>query len=445
MGSWNPGCLNATFRARCRRSPATPQGCPNNQTHDQETGKREHPLRNQPAPAAPKAPKGGRIVGIDLHPDIFTACLLSGGCAREARVVARHKDLPVSGMEQWARRRLQPGDLVLMEAGPGSFEAVRRLGTLGLSALVLESAQTSRVADAYFDDDTTASERIARSYLTGMAKAVWVPDGLTSGRRELLHAYLKATESETRVVNELRGHLVQFQIRLERRDPRSAEAREWVMAQRDWSPPQRMLLEQHFERLAFAVAQSEALHGELCREVLSDPAMAACLRVLGIGPVNAFAAGAVVGDVGRFSAPGKLVNYLGLKESGRGKPRKPGAGGRGRKEMRCLLVQAAQVVMRQRAGASELRDWVWRLFLRKGNRSVAVVAVARRLAEQLWHLPRGGCVTKEEQRRPLSLKLARIVRRLGTEARAALGLPKKTGDCVAALMERIDRPAATTI
>jgi hypothetical protein len=112
--------------------------------------KREYRLRNHPVP---ETPQGGRVVGLDLHPDIFTVCVLTGRSAREARVVARHKDLPVAGMEAWARHHLHAGDLVLMEAGPGSFEAVRRLEALGLSALVLESAQTGRVADAYLDDD----------------------------------------------------------------------------------------------------------------------------------------------------------------------------------------------------------------------------------------------------------------------------------------------------
>lgn len=414
--------------------------------------KREYRIESpatQAEPPRPLPPQGGRIVGMDLHPDIFTVCVLAGRTAREARIVSRHKDVPVSEMEQWARRHLRAGDLVLMEAGTGSFEAVRRLEDLGLGALVLESAQTARVADAYFDDDTTASERIARSYLTGMAKVVWVPDALTSERRELLHAHLKATEAETRAVNELRGYLTQFQIRLGKLNPRSEEAREWVTAQRDWSPLQRTLLDQHFARLTFAATQSEALYAAICREVLADPVMTGCLRVLGIGPVNAFAAAAVVGDVKRFATSGKLVNYLGLhpgrKQSGMGKARQPGVGNRGRKEMRCLLVQAAQAVMRQKQGASELRDWGWRLFLRKGNRNVAVAAVARRLAEQIWHLLRGGCVTKEEQKRSLTLKLARIVRRLSAEVRALLDLPKKTEDCVAALMERIDHPTAITI
>jgi transposase len=408
--------------------------------------KREYRLRNDLAPAAPPR---GRIVGLDLHPDIFTVSLLAGRSAREARVIARHKDLPVAEMEAWAKQHLRAGDLVLMEAGTGSFEVVRRLESLGLSALVLESAQTGRVADAYLDDDTIASERIARSYLTGLAKVVWVPDTLTSERRELLHAHLKATEAETRAINELRGYLTQFQIRPGTRDLNHAQTREWVVVQREWSPLQRTLLTQHFERLAFATMQSEVLYAAICQEVLSDQAMAGCLRVLGIGPVNAFAAGAVIGDIGRFTSPEKLVNYLGLhpgrKQSGTGKLLQPGVGNRGRKEMRCLLVQAAQAVMRQKAGSSDLRDWGWRLFLRKGNRNVAVAAVARRLAEQLWHLLRGGCVTKPEQKRSLALKLSRMIRRIGAEARAALGLPKKTGDCVAVLMERIDHPRAITI
>jgi hypothetical protein len=54
-------------------------------------------------------------------------------------------------------------------------------------------------------------------------------------------------------------------------------------------------------------------------------------------------------------------------------------------------------------------------------------------------------VTKPEQKRSLALKLSRMIRRIGAEARAALGLPKKTGDCVAVLMERIDHPRAITI
>jgi hypothetical protein len=47
---------------------------------------------------------------------------------------------------------------------------------------------------------------------------------ISERRRELLHAYLKATAAETRAVNELCSYLNQFQIRLEKRNPRPEQS-----------------------------------------------------------------------------------------------------------------------------------------------------------------------------------------------------------------------------
>lgn len=391
----------------------------------------------------------GRIVAIDLHPDVFSSCLFKGQANHDATIVKRFRDLPTASLKQWAKKHLQSEDLVLIEASANSFEAVRLLESLGFSACVLESAHVSKVADSFVDDDVIASERIGRCYLTGMAKVVWVPDVKTSERRELLHVYLKATQEETRAVNGLRGYLTQFQIRLEKRNPRSEETQKWILEQREWSEIQQLLLRHHFERLTFTVGESEKLFALICREVLRDKAMSECLRVLGIGPINAFAIVATVGDIKRFSSPEKLANYLALhpgrKQSGKGKNYQPGTGKRGRKEMRCLLVQAAQVVMRQKAGANDLRDWGWRLYLRKGNRNVAVVAVARKLAIQLWHLMQGGCVTLEDQKRSLHLKVTRLLRRLSAETRIQLGYCEKVSDSVEAFFEKIDVQPAKTI
>jgi hypothetical protein len=233
------------------------------------------------------------------------------------------------------------------------------------------------------------------------------------------------------------------------RNPRSAETREWILDQRDWTPMQLSLLAHHFEKLDFAMGESEKLYVAICREVLADGMMSGCLRILGIGPVNAFAAVATVGDVNRFSTPEKLVNYLALhpgrKQSGTSKDKRPGTGKRGRREMRSLLVQAAQVVMRQKEGASNLRDWGWRLYLRKGNRNIAVVAVARKLAMQLWHLMRGGCTTHQDQKKSLKLKAGRLFRLLEKSTRIELGYCEKISDCVAEFMRKIDDQPVRTI
>jgi hypothetical protein len=125
-----------------------------------------------------------RIIGLDAHPDIYSVCVMQGQTNHEATVLRRFQDLPMADLEGFARDHLHPTDLVLLEAGSNSFAVVRRLEALGISACVLESGQVGKTAQAYLDNDLVAAERIARSYLTGMSKVVWVPDEATSERRE---------------------------------------------------------------------------------------------------------------------------------------------------------------------------------------------------------------------------------------------------------------------
>lgn len=384
-----------------------------------------------------------RIVGLDAHPDIFSACIMQGPTNAEALVLRRFNDLAIAKLEEWAQSNLNPGDLVLMEAGSNSFEAVRRLATVGISACVLESAQVGKTAAAYLDNDLIAAERIARAYLTGMAKVVWVPDEKTSQRRELLHAHTRAAAQQTRAVNELRSYLNQYHIRLGKLDPKSPKTQRWILQQRSWSEVQRRILTHCLANLNHATSQSAELHQLIAGEVLAEPLMRGCLRLLGIGVINAFAIVATVGDINRFSSPQKLVAYLGLnpgcKQSGTGKKILVGVGNRGRSEMRRLLIQGAQAVFRQ-PRSNPLRDWGWSIFLRKGNRNVAVAAIARKLATQLWHLLKGHGVMRAEQQPSLELKLTRISRELGKLGRTQLRLPEKVGDCVRLLMDAINQP-----
>jgi transposase len=315
---------------------------------------------------------------------------------------------------------------------------------VGITACVLESAQVGKIATAYLDNDIIAAERIARAYLTGISKVVWVPDEKTTQRRELLHAYVKATAQETRAVNELKSYLNQYHIRLGKRDPKSQKTRRWLLRQRSWSEMQKQVLTHCLSNLAHAAGQAADLHRLIAGEVLADPLMRGCLRLLGIGVINAFAIVATVGDINRFSSPQKLVAYLGLnpgiKQSGTGKKVPVGVGRRGRSEMRRLLIQGAQAVFRQPRSHNPLRDWGWNIFLRKGNRNIAVAAIARKLAVQLWHLLKGHGIMREEQQKSLQVKLTKISRELGKLGRIKLLLPEKVVDCVNYLMEKINQP-----
>jgi transposase len=384
-----------------------------------------------------------RIIGLDIHPDIFSACVMQGQTNADATVLRRFKDQLIADLETWAQSHLRVGDLVLMEAGSNSFEAVRRLAKVGISACVLESAQVGKTASSYLDDDLIAAERIARSYLTGISKVVWVPDEKTAHRRELLHAYVKATAQETRATNELKSYLNQYHIRLGRRDPKSQRTQQWVFEQHPWSEMQKSILTYLLNNLGHCAGQAADLHRLIAEEVLVEPLMRGCLRLLGIGVINAFAIVATVGDINRFSSPQKLIAYLGLnpglKKSGNDKKIPVGVGRRGRSEMRRLLVQGAQAVFRQ-PRSNPLRDWGWNIFLRKGNRNIAVAAIARKLAVQLWHLLKGHGVMRDEQQKSLELKLTKISRELGKLGRIRLQLPETVLECVILLMGKINQP-----
>jgi len=391
--------------------------------------------------------RGPLVVGIDIHPDIFCACLMTGKTNSEAAIFKRYNDIPIDQLERWAKKALDQGDLCLIEASANTFEAVRRLEALGIHAHVLESHQTSLTAASYLDNDIVAAERIARSYLTGLAKIVWVPDEKTSERRQLLHAYRSAKKNQTQAKNRLVGFLNELHIRLEKRDPLASETQQWLEEQRGWSHRQKALLSHRLRELEFATGNVQALFEAIRAEVLAEPLMRGCLRLGGVAEITAFAIVATVGDIHRFASPEKLVNYLGLnpgrKQSGKGKDIGIGIGRRGRKDMRSILIQGAQSVMNKKAG-DPLRDWGWSLHLRKGNRNVAVAAVARKLVMQLWHLLKGNAVTREEQRQPMRRKISAMIRGLSPELRQALDLPAKTKDGVEKILAEIESTSKNT-
>jgi len=54
------------------------------------------------------------------------------------------------------------------------------------------------------------------------------------------------------------------------------------------------------------------LYRLIAAEMAVDPKMMRCMKVLGVDIVSAFALLAVIGDIGRFHSPEKLVAYIGL-------------------------------------------------------------------------------------------------------------------------------------
>ena len=390
--------------------------------------------------SAPPPPSKGRIIGLDCHPDTFTAAVFKGTTPHDAVKLQTRPDMSLAKFLAWAAREFTRDDLFLMEAGSNSFEIHRRLLALGLRAVVMESCHVGKHAKTYADNDKMAAARIALVYLQGKAPCVWVPDALTRERRELLHAYTKAVEDRTAATNSLKGYLNQFTVRTGRRTLDTPATEKWVLSQRDWTPLQLELLAGYYRNLRFQSERRKVLQRLIGRQICAEPLMLRCMKLLGIGQINAFALLAIIGDVRRFERPEKLVAYIGLnpgqRESGRGKHVKLGIGKRGRGDMRHLLVQGAHAVLRT-GKATPLGQWGWKIFARRGNRNVAVTAVARKLVVQVWHLLTGNPPAALEADKSFATKLKKLTIMLGKSLRADLGLPSKVDACVEHLESQI--------
>jgi len=135
----------------------------------------------------------------------------------------------------------------------------------------------------------------------------------------------------------------------------------------------------------------------------------------------AFAFGAIIGDIKRFAEPRKLVKYIGLNpafdDSGEGKWQ-GGIGGHGRKDLRCLLIEGAQAILRSR---DPLARWGKKLLARKGSVKLAVAAIARKLTVAVWYLLMGRWTPLEQIDERLSLKVGKIITHVGTEGLKTLG------------------------
>lgn len=262
-------------------------------------------------------------------------------------------------------------------------------------------------------------------YLGTKAPCVWVPDAKTLERRELLHAYQKTVTADTQASNGLKGYLNQFTIRLKKRNATSKATETWILNQREWSELQKHLIQNHLTNVRYAKEKRLNLSRLITLEILKEPKMQLLMSILGIGKINAFALLAIIGDVRRFDNPKKLAAYLGLnpgsRESGAQKRIKVGVGKRGRRDMRSLLIQASQAIMRMGKN-SPLGQWGWRLFARKGHRNVAVAAIARKLSAQVWHALMGNKPDLLESNKSRDIKFQKMLIELGKKLRAELGM-----------------------
>ena len=374
-------------------------------------------------------PQFERVVGLDTHPDSFTAALIRGPTPLAAVVEKVFNKVPMSQLEKWAQKQTTARDMIVLEASGNSFHVARTLIGLDRQVAVLESCQLGKLKEAHANNDKISAVRIGKAYLAGTAKEVWIPDEKTQERRDWFHAHRKAVKRTTQTRNRLKSYLSDNGVRLPtgmalaQAEP---EVTERIRQTREWSPRQWQVIEGLLMELRHADQQRQHWRSLIAQEVLADPHLLSIVRLCGVREMVAFALGALIGDIQRFASPKKLVKYVGLNpafdDSGN-EQWTGGIGGHGRKDLRCLLIEAAHAILR--CAKTDLAKWGKKLLARKGEIKLVVAAIARKLTVAVWYLMMGRWTPLEEVDERLAIKVTKIMGAVGSKALQKLNPDRK--------------------
>ena len=369
-----------------------------------------------------------RVIGLDAHPDSFTAAILRGPTPAAAVVEKVFNKLPMARLPDWVQKHTTAQDLIVLEASGNSFQVVRTLAAAGRPAKVLESCQMGKLKEAHANNDKISAVRIGKAYLAGTAKEVWVPDRKTQEWRDWFHAYAKATKRTTQMRARLRSYLSDNGVRLQKgtRLTELGPAERELRQVRSWSPRQWQVIEIFLAELRHADQQRQHWHQLITQEVLAEPEILSLVRLCGVREIIAFALAAFIGDIKRFASPKKLVKYVGLNpafdDSGDSEWR-GGIGGHGHKLLRSLLIEGAQAILR--CSKTPLAAWGRKLLAAKGSVNLAVAAIARKLTVALWYLMSGRWTTLEEIDARLLRKVSHLISSVGQPGLKAMGKIRK--------------------
>ena len=325
-------------------------------------------------------------IGLDLHKRESQLCILTDdGEVVERRIVtSRERFTAVLGGQPRAR--------ILLEASTESEWVARHLESLGHEVIVADPNFAPMYATRRRGVKT--DRRDARTLAEACRLSAYRAIHRASAAQRHVRAQLAVRDAlirtRTRYVSVVRALTRRDGLRLASGGPEHLEAK---LAALPLAPPLQAEIAPLRVVLAPLNAQIDHADAQLAATAAGDPLFARLRTAPGIGPVTAVAFVATLDDVRRFRTAHQVEGYLGLtpREYSSGERQQRGRISKtGNPRMRALLVEAAWRVLRTKdPAAAPLRAWADGIAQRRG-RSIAAVALARRLAGILYAMWRDG-------------------------------------------------------
>ena len=279
---------------------------------------------------------------------------------------------------------------VAIEASGTWWWLVDLLEHLGHDPILSHPKQTKAIAAARLKNDRVDAERLALLLRGDLLPTVWIPSAALREARELVRHRVQLVWLRGIVRNRLHAMLA-------RRNLQPVSTKTWL-TQRGQRELQRLPLADTPSRiredcsalLPLLDAQIRRLDGELGARWGRDPRVHRLTTIPGIGPFIAIVLVLELGDIARFSSAKQVASYVGLTpriRASAGRIRAGHISKEGNRLLRWVLVLAATQAVRR---PGPLRTWFHAVKKRRGKK-VARVALARRLAEIVFHVWKHEC------------------------------------------------------
>ena len=322
------------------------------------------------------------IIGIDLAKRSFQ---LHG--ARADGSVAYRRKLSRSALLRFLGS--QPACTVAMEACAGAHHWAREIAALGHEVRLVPpiyvkpfvKRQKNDAADA--EAITEAAQRPTMNFVAVKTKAQQAQGMLFRTRDRLVR-------QRTQTINALRGHLAEYGV-VAPQGTAGITQLTGVIEGGDSGLPEEVVelgrlllgriseLDDDVNGLDRKIRKSAAEHEETAR----------LTTIPGVGPVTALAIQAFAPPMESFRRGRHFSAWLGLvprQHTTGGKPRLGRMSKMGQRDVRRLLILGAMSVVRKAVRGHEIEDpWLARMLARKPRKLVAV-ALANRMARQVWAL-----------------------------------------------------------
>ena len=337
-----------------------------------------------------------RFVGIDLGKRTYEISIVS----TNGDVSHSNGKTYVSG-RQALYKKLRVSDKVALEAGNMAFIMAKEIQkAVGCRVYVLNPSHLAVIYASMKKTDKEDSLKLAHileDCREERLPLVPIPSDKEMNRRKILASYRRSKGDRNRDINKLHGLFVSQGITTKvRKDLASSDKRHESI--KELSGIERQEAEHLLKRLDLCDARIAELDAQIAEESAGDEVIQRLQSIPGVGPKVSFAFVAHVAAE-RFDNAGQVSNYLGLV------PRVYMSGDtvkygritkRGNGYVRALLVQAAWALVWSKKVENLKERYEYMTKEKSKSKKTAIVAVARRLAEEMYTLMKNG--TKHERK-----------------------------------------------